>query len=60
MDAGVEVGVVKFVDTVVVEEECKSFGYILFVMDVPLGIAKGAADEEGGAVADVAGDDSLR
>jgi carbonic anhydrase len=47
------------VDAVVVEEECKSFGYIFFVVDVAFGVAEGSADEEGGSVADVAGDDGF-
>ena len=59
MDSGVEMRVVEFVDAVVVEEECESFGYIFFVVDVALRVSKGAADEERGAVADVAGDDGF-
>ena len=46
-------------DAVVVEEECEGFGYIFFVVDVAFGVAEGAADEHGGAVADVAGDDGF-
>jgi carbonic anhydrase len=57
--AGVNVGVVEFMDTVVVKEECKRFGYILLIGDVAFGVADGAADEHGGSVADVAGDDGL-
>ncbi len=52
-------GVVEFVDAVVVEEECEGFGYIFFVVDVAFGVAEGAADEERGSVADVAGDDGF-
>lgn len=58
-DAGVDVGVVEFVDAIVVEEEGKGFGYIFFVVGIAFGIAEGAADEHGGSVADVAGDDGL-
>ena len=58
-DAGVEVGVVELVDAVIVEEECKGFGYVFFVVDVAFGVAEGPADEKGGAVADVAGDDGF-
>jgi len=58
-DAGVDVGVIEFVDSVVVEEEGQGFGYVLFVVDVALGVAEGSADEEGGSVADVAGDDGF-
>jgi hypothetical protein len=57
--ARVEDGVVELMDTVVVEKECKGFGYIFFIVDVALGIAEGPADEERGSVADVAGDDGL-
>jgi carbonic anhydrase len=46
-------------DTVVVKEVCKDFGYILFVVNVAFGVAEGAADEHGGSVADVAGDDGF-
>ena len=52
-------GVVKFVDAVVVEEECECFGYIFFVMEVAFGVAEGTADEERGSVADVTGDDGF-
>ena len=52
----VEMGVVEFVDAVVVEEECEGVRHIFFIMSVAFGIAKGSADEDGGAVADVAGD----
>src|SRR6202012_4156580 len=52
-DAGVDVGVVEFVDAVVVEKECESFGYILLVGGVAFGVADGAADEHGGSIADV-------
>ena len=58
-DTGVKVGVVELVDAVVVEKECKCFGYIFFVVEVALGVAKGAADEDGGTVSDVAGDDGF-
>ena len=58
-DAGVDIGVVEFVDAVVVEEEGQGFGDVLFVVDVAFGVAEGAADEHGGAVADVAGDDGV-
>ena len=58
-DAGVDVGVVEFVDAVVVEEECEGFVDVLFVVDVAFGVAEGSADEEGGSVADVAGDDGF-
>ena len=58
-DAGVEDGVVEFVDAVVVKEECQGFGYIFLVVNVALGVAEGAADEERGSVADVAGDDGF-
>ena len=58
-DAGVEEGVVELVDAVVVEEECEGLGYIFFIVDVALGIAEGPADEQGGSVADVAGDDGV-
>ena len=30
-DAGVDVGMVEFVDSIVVKEECESFSYILLV-----------------------------
>src|SRR5689334_19424939 len=57
--AGVEAGVVEFMDAVVVKEECQGFGYIFLVVNVALGVAEGAADEERGPVADVAGDDGF-
>ena len=47
-------------DAVVVEEEGEGFGYKFFVVEIAGGIAEGAADEHGGAVAEVAGDDSRR
>jgi carbonic anhydrase len=47
------------VDAVVVEEEGEGFGYVFFVVDVSLGVTEGAANEQGGAVADVAGDDGF-
>ena len=46
-------------DAVVVEEEGEGFVDVLFVVDVAGGVAEGAADEHGDAVADVAGDDGL-
>ncbi len=46
-------------DAVVVEEEGEGFGYVLFVVDVAFGVAEGSADEHGGSVADVAGDDGV-
>lgn len=46
--------------TVEVEEECEGCGYVFFVVGVAFGVAKSAADEEGGSVADVAGNDSFR
>jgi len=58
-DARIDVGVVEFVDAIVVEEECECIGYILLVGDVTFGVADGAADEHGGSVADVTGDDGL-
>ncbi len=58
-DAGVDVGVVELVDAVVVEEEGEGFVDVLFVVDVALGVAEGSADEQGGSVADVAGDDGF-
>jgi hypothetical protein len=58
-DARVEDGVVELVEAVVVEEEGESFGYIFLVVDVALGVSEGPADEKGGAVADVAGDDGF-
>ncbi len=58
-DAWIDVGVVEFMDAVVIEEKCECFGYILLVSGVAFGIADGAADEHGGPVADVAGDDSF-
>ncbi len=47
-------------DVVVAEKECECFGYIFFVMNVTFGISYGAADEHGGTVADVVGDDGFR
>ena len=38
-DAGVDVGVIEFVDAVVVEEESQGVGYVLFVVDVSFGVA---------------------
>jgi carbonic anhydrase len=58
-DAGVDVGVVEFVDAVVVEEEGEGFGDVFFVVSVAFRVAKGTADEQGGSVADVAGDDGF-
>jgi len=58
-DAWVDVGEVEFVDAVVIEEEGKGFGYILLVVDVAGRVAEGAADEHGGSVADIAGDDGF-
>jgi hypothetical protein len=58
-NARVEDGVVELVEAVVVEEEYEGFGYIFFVVDVAFGVAEGPADEKGGAVADVAGDDGF-
>jgi hypothetical protein len=58
-DSGVDKGEVELVDAVVVEEEGKSLGYILFVMDVAFWVAEGAADEHGCSVTDVAGDDGF-
>ena len=46
-------------DAVVVEEEGEGFSHIFLVVDVAFGIAKGSADEERGAVTDVAGDYSF-
>ena len=57
---GVDEGEVEFVDAVVVEEEGESFGYKFFVVEIAGGVAEGAADEHGGAVAEVAGDDGWR
>lgn len=58
-DAWVKMGVVEFVNAVVVEEEGEGCGYIFFVVDVAFGIAEGPADEKGGTVADVAGNDGF-
>lgn len=55
-DTGVEGGEVDFVDAVEVQEKGDCFGYILFVVNVTLGIAEGTADKHGGSVAEVAGD----
>ncbi len=44
-DAGVEVRVIELVDAVIVEEECKGFRYVFFVVDIALGVAEGPADE---------------
>ncbi len=46
-------------DAVVIEEEGEGFGYVLLVVDVALGVAESAADEHGGSVADVSGDNGL-
>ena len=46
-------------DAVVAEEEGEGFFDVLFVVDVAGGVAEGAADEHGDAVAYVAGDDSF-
>ena len=59
-DTWVEKGVVELMDAVVVEKECNCFSYVFFVVDVAFGIADGAADKHGGAVADVVGDDGFR
>jgi hypothetical protein len=58
-DAWVEVGIVEFVDAVVVEKECDRLGYVLLVSGVAFGVADGAADQHGDTIADVAGDDSF-
>ena len=58
--SGVDVGEVEFVDAVVVEEEGEGFGYKFFVVEIAGGIAEGAADEHGGSVAEMAGDDGWR
>ena len=58
--SGVDEGEVEFVDAVVVEEEGESFGYKFFVVEIAGGVAKGAADEHGCAVAEMAGDDGRR
>jgi carbonic anhydrase len=58
-DAGVDVSEVQLVDAVVVEKVGQNFGDVFFVVDVAFGIAEGAADEHGGSVADVAGDDGV-
>lgn len=56
-NAGIDVGEVQFVNSVVVEEICEDFGYIFFVVNVAFGVAEGAADEHGSSVANVTGDD---
>jgi hypothetical protein len=58
--ARVDVGVVELVDAVVVEEKGDGFGYIFFVVNVAFGVAQSAADKQGNAIADVAGDDRFR
>jgi len=58
-DAWIEKGVVEFVDAVVVEEECKCFSYIFFIVNISFGVAKSPADEEGSSVADVTRDDGF-
>ena len=58
--SGVDEGVVEFVDAVVVEEEGKGFVYKFFVVEIAGGVAEGAADEHGGSVAEVAGDNGGR
>ena len=46
-------------DAVEVEEEGRGLGDVLVVVGVAFGVAEGAADEHGGAVADVAGNDGV-
>lgn len=58
-DAGIDVGEVEFVDAVVVEKERNRIGDILLVVDVAFGVSECAADEHGGSIADVAGDDVI-
>ena len=59
-DACVDIGVIEFVDAVVVEEEGQSVGHVLLVVDVSFRIAESSADEHGGPVSDIAGYDRLR
>lgn len=59
-DARIDIGEIKLVDAVVVKEEGNHFGYVLLIMNVPFGVAESAANEQGSAVADIAGDDGLR
>ncbi len=47
-------------DSVIVEEKRECFGYILLVSGVAFGVADGAANKHGDAVAYVAGDHGIR
>lgn len=57
--AGVDVGEIELMDTVVVEKIREDLGYIFFIVNVAFGVAEGTADEHGSSVANVAGDDRL-
>ena len=46
-------------DAVEIEEEGDGFVDVGFIVEVAFGVSEGSADEHGGAVAEVAGDDVL-
>ena len=58
-NASVDIGVIEFVDAVVVEKEGQGIGHVLLVVDVSFRIAESAADEHRGPVSYIAGDDRL-
>jgi hypothetical protein len=59
-DARVDVGVIELMNSVIVEEKRKCFGYILLIVGVAFGVADGAANKHGDTVSDIAGDHGMR
>jgi len=55
----VDAGEVELMDAVIVQEVFERGENVLFIVEVALGIAEGTADQHGGTVTDVSGDEGV-